>query len=1797
MNGKSEESSTDNTSNNTSSSSSSSSSQENDPQHSNKEGTQASQSGEAPTETTVAQTSGELSSTGTNSSWSYNQSEEYQDQYYPEYQYPQEEESYDQESYYEQSTESQNEYYQGEEYYSPSNYQYSEQQQEGQSQSQSQSQLNSEQQQQQNGEKLQEDQQQQGDKEGHDRPHDQSQPSEVCSEQKQTVSNQISGEKGKCWECGAAFQDDELLRDHLALFHAEVHVHKCHSCPAVFPSQSSLTEHITTSHLVGASIQSANRAQQRERKDSTEDQNKLQETPNKGKSISVSGSESLSSLLAKGISVSGGDHSLTSLQAKENSESSDSPLSSLKAKGISISGGNSSLSSLQAKGISISGGDSSLSSLQAKGISIGRSVGDSSLTSLQTKGVSVSSGESPLKSLHAKGISISSSSDTSLTSLQAKGISISGSSDSSLSSLQAKGISISSGEQKGSGGDSSFSFLQSKGISISGASDSSLTSLQAKGISISGADSSPQSKGNSLSEGESPLSYLQSKGISISGAETSLQLKGVTKSGGGSPLSFLQGKGISISSADTSLQTKGGSLSSGASPLASLQAKGISISGTGAESSLASLKAKGISIAGADSSFLGKEDSASDNFSEEEENSTASETDSQPASLHAKHFATVKSQVESLQGKSVSLSSASSPLSLLQGKGVSLSAASPQPASSQGKEVPSPSEVGGPSKSSDTATPTTETKAVPSSSHSLEVASLRAKGISLYSSGNQVKYFATAAPKSVARSRAAFIKEKGIVLSKLPDPRPKVTAASGAKPKELLYRRKEYFGCVYCRIKQFRNATEFEKHHLNHVKQTTLKVILLQVNPEAYKRNKVETRRKKKSSELKLKLRISKVGRGRGRKRREVRIVSNEEGMSESHKSLEEREGSEVERQEEGEGEEGIEGSIAEEEQSSGETAEDQAADLQKDSEGNPGESSPSRDDCDEHQEELGQEEQGSQQGHEDHQKDQEEDSTAPPHQEEAHRPYNTRSNNNQNSNSNSGFDNNFGEQDLGFGAAGPSEAPPSTYQPQFESFPTSDWFSEYESGSRIVAAMAGATSADAGGEGGWGSGADGTSNPEYTADGGDKDGTNPEVNGRVNEGNGEDGLFSQAVLGQESPDKNDRQGSFEQLCLNDTYSGQAQNNVEGHPGEVQGVLTEEEQQQQQQQSGVASDLLSELEYLNNSGQPQGSHPGQVEGSPLSGGPSPHSGGPGTPSHLSSRGSNSGTPTSSGGHPTPPPTDTSFRALATSPMTSPTQATSPALMQGQTPPATSPLQQEQQQAGVPRLTIANNLMAPTTSSQMTPTTNNQAGVGGMMSRYGNQWPQGAGYTGTGGYANLSGTNMANSNMAGPLRAPLPPSVGLPYRPSPPARVRGRPPLMGQIGRPPLHQGSLLQPSRGPGRPPTSSILPPPLMPAPGGRGAMMPPLQRMHQGMYQGQRPSGPQQQNGTGKRPLLGATSHSPNKNARREDINVPSRQKDNECQIIAVANRADGLPVIANVQGGSGSNQRGSTTPTTSESTINLSDSITLSVRTSSANDKPQRGERGGADAGTVANLLASRGITVTPAAGERQEGAGGGRDDRRLPTAQELNLSSAISVHPPTQREREASVRERDRDGFAVPQAPVRGSSNANNVERPPRPPTVDLTQDVPSSGSQSTRHYCNQCDRSFPTAGLLADHSRVHQQHTQSRMPYKCHLCTAGFSTQKGQQHHYQQFHQIHLSAGDIAIPLVDLRNPVNVQRMAALGIRSFLPLTNLQNRGAGGVVGIPVLTLENLRNGHMTLQQWGVSDVLSLGPAKTLNMPR
>lgn len=104
---------------------------------------------------------------------------------------------------------------------------------------------------------------------------------------------------------------------------------------------------------------------------------------------------------------------------------------------------------------------------------------------------------------------------------------------------------------------------------------------------------------------------------------------------------------------------------------------------------------------------------------------------------------------------------------------------------------------------------------------------------------------------------------------------------------------------------------------------------------------------------------------------------------------------------------------------------------------------------------------------------------------------------------------------------------------------------------------------------------------------------------------------------------------------------------------------------------------------------------------------------------------------------------------------------------------------------------------------------------------------------------------------------------------------------------------------------------------------------------------------------------------------------------------------------------------------------------------------------DASAVANVLAARGITVTPASRKpSSETSQVQNQQTQQQTPQQkqistLNLNSAISIIPTSQKKQQ----EQQQQGqFAVPQNKNKQAATSD-VERPPRPPTVDLTQDMP------------------------------------------------------------------------------------------------------------------------------------------------------
>lgn len=209
-------------------------------------------------------------------------------------------------------------------------------------------------------------------------------------------------------------------------------------------------------------------------------------------------------------------------------------------------------------------------------------------------------------------------------------------------------------------------------------------------------------------------------------------------------------------------------------------------------------------------------------------------------------------------------------------------------------------------------------------------------------------------------------------------------------------------------------------------------------------------------------------------------------------------------------------------------------------------------------------------------------------------------------------------------------------------------------------------------------------------------------------------------------------------------------------------------------------------------------------------------------------------------------------------------------------------------------------------------------------------------------------------------------------------------------------------------------------------------------------------------KRPMQQAMPSQQENNSttkrRRMDVLMPDSNEDADCHVIAQQRRNDGLPVIQNVQGAcliQPANKN--------DSTIHLTDSLTLTVRPSgskgsSASAQHQSASSSGSnqsDATAVANVLAARGITVTPASNKYKTSEQNRQQSsvqQQMPTTSQqslnipsLNLNSAISIVPSTSQRRQ-----QEQGQFVIPQNRS-NNTRISEIDRPPRPPTVDLTQD--------------------------------------------------------------------------------------------------------------------------------------------------------
>jgi len=231
--------------------------------------------------------------------------------------------------------------------------------------------------------------------------------------------------------------------------------------------------------------------------------------------------------------------------------------------------------------------------------------------------------------------------------------------------------------------------------------------------------------------------------------------------------------------------------------------------------------------------------------------------------------------------------------------------------------------------------------------------------------------------------------------------------------------------------------------------------------------------------------------------------------------------------------------------------------------------------------------------------------------------------------------------------------------------------------------------------------------------------------------------------------------------------------------------------------------------------------------------------------------------------------------------------------------------------------------------------------------------------------------------------------------------------------------------------------------------------------------------------------------------------------------------------------------------------------------------------ADSG-VANILASRGITVTPA-GNKAPATPPARASVTAQPVTTLNLSSSVSIVPASQA----------RSQFAVPQ----GRSVNRSPARPP--PTVDLTgPDSPRDRRRDRpqRFTCQVCDKVFNSQEMLNQHLVTHR--SPGKLPYKCNLCNAAYPTQQAMNQHKQTYHK-EAPGSEMALPVVNMQNPATIQKLSNLGIRHCVILSQLTNN-SGGVFGLPIVAIDNARNPAVcNLGALGASNVLSMGPAKAL----
>ncbi|XP_072387679.1 uncharacterized protein [Diabrotica undecimpunctata] len=270
-----------------------------------------------------------------------------------------------------------------------------------------------------------------------------------------------------------------------------------------------------------------------------------------------------------------------------------------------------------------------------------------------------------------------------------------------------------------------------------------------------------------------------------------------------------------------------------------------------------------------------------------------------------------------------------------------------------------------------------------------------------------------------------------------------------------------------------------------------------------------------------------------------------------------------------------------------------------------------------------------------------------------------------------------------------------------------------------------------------------------------------------------------------------------------------------------------------------------------------------------------------------------------------------------------------------------------------------------------------------------------------------------------------------------------------------------------------------------------------------------------------------------KKFDLLTPDKD-DDDCQVICMQpkNTDGGLPQIESVLGG--------TSETAESSIMHLSDSITLSVR----NPPPKQAESPKkSDAKAVANILATRGITVTATA-KPKETVKESPPKAAAPIPTPINLNGAVSI---------------------IPAAKTNGNQAKPAVTE--SLPTVDLTDDSPTPPAASS------------------------PQKQRPGLPFRCDLCPAQYPNSVGLNKHRQTYHKTTSGMAELGIPVINLKTPGVMQKLSNLGICNYIPLPS-QNT-ADGTFAVPIINSRNPAN----LSSIGSTTMISLGPIRSIPKPQ